>query len=131
MIPKGTIIGVPTQAISMDPEVYEKPEVFDGFRFIELKNNSSIDEARLQYTSSDLNNMAFGYGRHACPGRFFASSETKMIMAYLLMHYDFKFPDDQKIRPPSLTYETQYLPDFTTTVLVKRRPSPCQTALTI
>lgn len=126
VIPKGTTIGVPTQAISMDPDVYEDPEVFDGFRFVKLRDESGLDDARLQYASSNLNNMAFGYGRHACPGRFFASCEIKMIMAYLLMHYDFKFPDEQKIRPPSLTFETQYLPDHTATVLLKRRPDPCQ-----
>ena len=131
MIPKGTTVGVPTQAISMDPDVYENPDVFDGFRFVKLRNHSRLEDASLEYTSSDVKNMAFGYGRHACPGRFFASCEIKMIMAYLLMHYDFKFPDEQKIRPPSQAYETQYLPDRTTTVLLKQRPSPCQTTFTL
>ena len=115
----------------MDPDVYENPEMFDGFRFVKLRNHSRLEDGSLEYTSSDVKNMAFGYGRHACPGRFFASSETKMIMAYLLMHYDFKFPDEQKIRPPSKAYETQYLPDRTTTVLLKQRPSPCQTTFTL
>ena len=115
----------------MDPDVYENPEIFDGFRFAKLRNRSSLEDASLEYTSSDVYNMAFGYGRHACPGRFFASCEIKMIMAYLLMHYEFKFPEKQKIRPPSLTYETQYLPDRTTDILIRQRPNPCQETFTI
>ena len=114
----------------MDPDIYDKPEVFDGFRSYNLRDDYGIDKESLQYTSTSLNNMAFGYGRHACPGRFFASCVTKMIMAYLLMHYDFKFPDEQKIRPQSVVYETQYLPDQTATVSVKKRPSPCQMTFT-
>lgn len=124
VIPKGTTIGVPTQAISMNPDIYEDPEVFDGFRFIKLRENPEHDDSKMQYASSNLTNMAFGYGRHACPGRFFASCEIKMIMAYLLLHYEFKFPEGQIFRPPSLTFETQYLPDHKCTIMLKRRASP-------
>ena len=124
------MIGIPTQAISMDPNLYENPELFDGFRFLRLRTDSEIDDARLQYASSSLDGVAFGYSPHACPGRSFASCEIKMIMAYLLMHYDFKFPDEQKIRSPSLTFETQYVPDHKATLLFKRRPGPCETVYT-
>ena len=41
--PKGTTIGVPTQVISMDPNVYENPEVFHGFKFIKLGKHSGFD----------------------------------------------------------------------------------------
>ena len=37
-------------------------------------------------------NMSFGFGRHACPGRFFAANEMKLIMARLLLDYDIKMP---------------------------------------
>ena len=113
----------------MDPNIYDSPETFDGFRFYKLRNDFGLD-ARLQYTWSDPNDMAFGYGRHACPGRFFASCEIKMIMAFLIMHYDFKFPSERKTRPRSVSYETQYLPDQTATVLLKKRPSPCRMTFT-
>ena len=114
----------------MDPNIYENPELFDGFRFVRQGNDSEIDDARLQYASSSLDGMAFGYSPHACPGHSFASSEIKMIMAYLLMHYDFKFPDERKFRPPSLTFETQNVPDHKATLLFKRRPNPCETVYT-
>lgn len=70
---------------------------------------------------SHLESMAFGYGRHACPGRFFASAEIKAIMVYLPMNYDFKFPDDRTERPPSLIFETQNSPNHMGRILFKRR----------
>jgi cytochrome P450 len=35
--------------------------------------------------------MAFGLGKHACPGRFFASNEMKVALCHLLLKYDFEF----------------------------------------
>ncbi|KAK8030950.1 ent-kaurene oxidase [Apiospora arundinis] len=37
--------------------------------------------------------MAFGYGKHACPGRFFAANEIKLILAHILLQYDLRMPD--------------------------------------
>ncbi|KAK1499410.1 ent-kaurene oxidase [Colletotrichum cuscutae] len=37
--------------------------------------------------------MAFGFGRHACPGRFFAATEIKMLIARLLLEYDIRMPE--------------------------------------
>ncbi|TRX98021.1 hypothetical protein FHL15_001231 [Xylaria flabelliformis] len=112
-IPKNTTIGVPAQALSMDPDLYPNPGKFDGLRFAKTRD---------QYAASNLRSMAFGYGRHACPGRFFASNEIKMIMAYLLLNYDFKFPEGKESRPLSTAVETQLLPNEEATVCFKRRP---------
>lgn len=121
VIPAGTTIGVPTEAISHDPDIYPDPDTFDGFRFAKLRSLDERGSARLQYAASNLESMAFGYGRHACPGRFFASCEIKMIMIYLLRNYDFKFPSHIKARPESIGYETQFLPDHSATILVRRK----------
>lgn len=34
--------------------------------------------------------MGFGYGQHACPGRFLAVQEMKIVLCHLLLKYDFK-----------------------------------------
>lgn len=47
--------------------------------------------AQLVGTAADF--PAFGYGHHACPGRFFAAHEVKMVMCHLLLKYDWKVPD--------------------------------------
>ncbi|KAI1812287.1 cytochrome P450 monooxygenase [Poronia punctata] len=119
-IPKNTTIGVPAHAITMDPKIYPNPEEFDGFRFANLRQDDPSMEGRGQYVASNPNSMAFGYGRHACPGRFFAAQEIKAIMVYLLQNYGMKFKEGQT-RPESLLFETQYLPDHSATVLFRRR----------
>ncbi|KAK1977251.1 putative cytochrome P450 [Colletotrichum cereale] len=126
-IPAHTTIGVPAHAISMDPELFPEPELFKGFRFDEMASKPSKDaqkekaEPSVVYAAAHPASMAFGYGRHACPGRFFASAEIKAIMVYLLTKYDFKFPDGQTERPPSLIFETQNLPNPAGRIMFKRR----------
>ncbi|KAK5126384.1 hypothetical protein LTR85_010620 [Meristemomyces frigidus] len=34
--------------------------------------------------------LSFGLGRHACPGRFFAVQTLKLMLGYLVTHYDFE-----------------------------------------
>ncbi|KAE8143645.1 putative cytochrome P450 [Aspergillus pseudotamarii] len=134
IIPANTTIGIPTHAISMDPALYPDAEVFQGFRFAEAakqaKQADSGDKSAKEkpaastsvaYAASHPSSMAFGYGRHACPGRFFASAEIKAIMAYLLRNYEFKYPPEQTGRPPSLLFETQNLPNPEGKILFKRR----------
>ncbi|KAJ7049857.1 hypothetical protein C8F01DRAFT_1264742 [Mycena amicta] len=32
--------------------------------------------------------LPFGTGKHACPGRFFAATELKMMLAHFVVNYD-------------------------------------------
>ncbi|KAI1277339.1 cytochrome P450 [Xylaria sp. FL0933] len=125
VIPAGTTIGVATHAQSMDPELYEDPEKFDGLRFFKLRENASpAEEGRQQFAFASPTNMVFGYGRHVCPGRFFAADVVKSIMTYLIENYDMKFSEGQT-RPESYGYQTTMIPHRTATVLFKRRkPKP-------
>ena len=123
IIPAGTLIGVPAQAISMDPEFFPNPTEFDAFRFAKIREKTSdpMVKGRVQWAASNLESMAFGYGRHACPGRFFAGNEIKLIMVELLMKYDIKFEDSRKDRPANMAFETQLIPDHHAKVLVRKR----------
>ncbi|KAL4972598.1 putative cytochrome P450 [Aspergillus desertorum] len=122
-IPANTTIGIPTHAISMGPALCPDPGVFQGFRFADLQKKRDAGEkgTSFAYAASHPTSMTFGYGRHACPGRFFASAEIRAIMAYLIMNYDFRFPAGKPDRPPSLPFETQYLPNHEARVMFKRR----------
>ncbi|KAI3396499.1 hypothetical protein diail_12119 [Diaporthe ilicicola] len=119
-IPANTTIGIPTQAITMDESLYPSPEVFDPFRFSKMREERPETDGRAQYVASNPASLSFGYGRHACPGRFFAAQEIKAIMAYILRNYDIRFSQGQS-RPESLRAETQYLPHPAATVEFKRR----------
>jgi cytochrome P450 len=124
VIPAHTTVGVPAYAISMDPSIYPDPEKFDGYRFTKLKANmsedSSKDSGKHSFASINHSSMGFGYGKHACPGRFFATNEIKLILSHLLMEYDFKLPEGQS-RPQSTVFETQNLPDHHAEVLFRKR----------
>jgi cytochrome P450 len=91
-LPAGTIISVPAEAVSHDPTNYPDPEVFDGYRFVKLRETKQgVTSQYHQFVTSNKTSLNFGYGKHACPGRFFASAEIKMILADLITGYDFKF----------------------------------------
>lgn len=104
----------------MDPELYPNPTKFEGFRFEKVRQEQPLQDGKAQYVASNPASLAFGYGRHACPGRFFAANEIKAIMAYLLRNYDMKFKEGQT-RPQSLPFETQFLPNPAGTIMFKRR----------
>jgi len=47
----------------------------------------------------------FGYGRHACPGRFFAANELKVIIVKILERFEIKYPDGVKERYQNTSFE--------------------------
>lgn len=108
--------------MAMDSDLFENPERFDGFRFSKLCSSEDTEsKGRLQWAASNLTSMAFGYGRHACPGRAFAGFEIKQIMIHFLMTYDFKFEDQAGKRPENLMIETQMIPNRQERILLRRR----------
>ena len=122
LIPAHTNIGVPAQAMLMDPDINQDPSRFDGFRFSKLRNQPNLDPsqaASLQWAAATLINMPFGYGRVSCPGRQFASLEIKMIIIELLMQYDLGTLEGG--RPKSMCYDANVLPDRTVKIPIRRR----------
>lgn len=43
--------------------------------------------------STAADHLVFGYGTQACPGRFFAMHETKVVVARILRNYKFKLKE--------------------------------------
>ncbi|GAN02000.1 cytochrome P450 [Mucor ambiguus] len=58
---------------------FQDLETFDGFRFVN-KDKLAV-KAGQDY-------LAFGMGRHACPGRWFATHQIKGIMSFFIKNYD-------------------------------------------
>ncbi|KAI1659919.1 ent-kaurene oxidase [Daldinia decipiens] len=83
----------------------------------ELSANAN---GRWQFTSIGDTAMNFGLGKHACPGRFFAGCEIKMVLAYLLLHYDIKLRDGEGRPAPNMFMMTKS-PSMTAEVLFRRR----------
>ena len=94
---KNTYVIAPFLAISADQTIYPNADTFDGLRFYSLRQQSPQNEHKYQLTSTDTTMMHFGAGRHACPSRWFASAELKLILVTLVLQYDIKMKDG--IRP--------------------------------
>ena len=76
-----------------DSEYYNEPEKFDGYRFLRMRETPGKDKMAHLVSTSELH-LGFGHGQHACPGRFFAANEIKLILTQLLLNYDMKLPED-------------------------------------
>jgi cytochrome P450 len=73
-----------------------------------------------QFVAVSKENMSFGLGRHACPGRFFAANEIKLILAHMLLNFDLRMPDGQDKRYENITIAHSILPDSKKEILVRR-----------
>jgi len=62
------------------------------------------ESALNQFVSVSPNSLGFGYGRHACPGRFFAANEIKLLLIHAMLTYDMGLVGDSKERYPNLEF---------------------------
>lgn len=101
-----------------DAQYYNDPKKFDGYRFLKMREKPG-KENTAQFVSTSPNHLGFGYGQHACPGRFFASNEIKIIMCHILLKYDWKLVEGQP--PPKIQVHGWMLVADTTSRLAIRR----------
>ncbi|KAI9903486.1 hypothetical protein N3K66_000015 [Trichothecium roseum] len=104
-IPAGTVLEVPLAAVCADPAIFPSPHTFDPLRHHRLRlqkqrcgaeatGSATGSAAQQQLVSVGPASLSFGFGRHACPGRFFAANQVKIIIAELLLGYDLKLAGD-------------------------------------
>lgn len=117
-IPAGTTVSIPSYDIANDPDNFPNPETFSPYRYLNMSENSPH---RYNFTSISDDFLAFGGGAHACPGRFLAAYEIKIMIIELLTHFEMKFAEGQKGRPGSIYYNMAIMPDENVDVLFKRR----------
>jgi cytochrome P450 len=118
-VPAGTIVQCNTNILDEAPAEWGDPQAFDGFRFYKLRSKPE-DANRFQFASPSYDSMQFGFGNDACPGRFFASNQIKIILAHILRYYDFKFEEGVVGRPKNIMFEVNVLADPTVKVLFKK-----------
>jgi cytochrome P450 len=136
-IPSNTHIGFASYAVhtsaktltfspSYNPAANKPPSEFDGFRFYNLRAMEG-KENRHQFVTTSPDSLIFGHGSHACPGRFFASNEIKVVIIELLRSWDFRFKDDverkggEDKRPKSSFSELGIMPNKAAEIEFKRR----------
>ncbi|KAF5018726.1 hypothetical protein F66182_9285 [Fusarium sp. NRRL 66182] len=112
LLPPGTKVIAPQAGISLDERYFPDPERFDALRFYKMRQESTEASNRWQFTSLNDTNTNFGAGKHACPGRFFAGNEIKLVLAHLLIHYDIRLKaGEDRPKPMSVVMTKAPSPD--------------------
>ncbi|RPA79192.1 cytochrome P450 [Ascobolus immersus RN42] len=100
-LPKGTFIAVPARSIqiheSNDPDAAE----FNGWRTGRPGQADKGDAA----TTTSSTYFPFGTGKHACPGRFFAVKEIKLVLKHILLNYEIKEIEPRPKDPNLFVYQ--------------------------
>ncbi|KAJ7458361.1 cytochrome P450 [Mycena galericulata] len=120
-LPFGSLINVPTREIHHDAENFTNPDVFDGFRFYNMRSSPSEGSVFKHYmVTTEPTHLPFGHGKHACPGRFFAATELKSMLAHIVINYDVKLEHDGE-RPPDQLFNTVRMPDSKAKIWFRKR----------
>ncbi|KAL6231982.1 hypothetical protein BDW75DRAFT_233165 [Aspergillus navahoensis] len=72
-----------------DAQYYPNPDTFDRYRFLRMRSEPGKENVA-QFVATSPNHLGFGHGKHACPGRFFASNEAKIILCHIHLKYDWR-----------------------------------------
>ena len=140
-IPKGARLGWPNWAVVNSPETttystaYNAntgnpgPEVFDGFRFSRLREVPGR-ESKHQAVTTSPDQLNFGHGPNACPGRFFAIYLVKVVLIEFLRNWDFRLVNDldgtggEEKRPKNFVSGMASSPDPRAVICVRKKKVP-------
>ncbi|KAH8103118.1 cytochrome P450 [Cristinia sonorae] len=121
-IPKGTMVSACSRAIHFDEEHYENADAFDPWRYIRPNTSGETSSLRNHFVNTHYDFLVFGMGRHACPGRFFASVELKSMLAHFVTAYHMKSEKEGVIPSPTWVAAT-IVPHGSAGVMFRRRES--------
>lgn len=119
-VTKGSWVMAPAASIHRSNQLYESPEVFDGLRAYNKQQTEGVG-TRLQSTSMSNDYLVFGHGASTCPGRFFATKELKVMLAYVLCNYEFRLKDGVTERPENFYAGLACYPDTSVSLLFRHR----------
>ncbi|KAJ5822957.1 Cytochrome P450 [Penicillium robsamsonii] len=119
VIPKGANIFVSTKTLE-DDSIYPNAATYDGYRFYN-KRQQPGNEHKYQFVTTSPEHFVFGHGLHACPGRFFAANEIKILLLHLLLKYDWKLESGG--RPPNIENGFESITDPRVQLLFRSRES--------
>lgn len=104
-----------------NPGVTPDPGTFDPMR--SYRKRYLTPEARNTHLAGQISpdDLLFGYGRMACPGRAFAVAETKIMLAKLLSDFEFKLPEDRRYE--SLSADEIVYPHPEARIFIRKKES--------
>lgn len=124
-IKRGNVIAIPALPVHRDPNIYHNPDTFVPLRFLrptgEDHQQQQTEERKVRNTNTvdtSLTFLSFGYGKHSCPGRFFAVNELKLLLAYIALNYDF---EPLQARPEPIAFGSVLTPNPNISIRIKRK----------
>lgn len=122
IIPSGNTIAMPSGPMARDQLYYNDPLTFDGNRFYRgPAGEDGAQQSESAYAAIEPGNLSWGHGRFSCPGRWYASAMMKLVLATLILDYEFGYPKGQSVRPPNFVMDLHVLPDMKQKIVLKRR----------
>ncbi|KAM0247337.1 hypothetical protein ACHAQJ_009894 [Trichoderma viride] len=125
-INKGDWACVPQRAMMQDSTRYKDPQTFDGFRFArpnaklrQRKHFSEVPDRESNMTEISPDWLIWGFGNTACPGRFYASLVTKLILIRILDEWECKMPYPEA--PRATTWRSSMVPRSNTIVMFRKK----------
>ncbi|KAB8074945.1 cytochrome P450 [Aspergillus leporis] len=97
---------VPLQPILRNPQFYEDPLTFNPRRYAALGKASNI----AKFTLADHTFPIWGLGKHACPGRYYASLLLKLVLTQILLDYEVRMPDNSPQRKRYFYWRSSIVP---------------------
>ncbi|KAJ1266192.1 hypothetical protein BS78_08G131900 [Paspalum vaginatum] len=82
-VPKGAAVVINAWAIGRDPNYWRNPEQFQPARFA---------KSDVEFKGNNFEFIPFGSGRRMCPAITLASSNMEIILASLLLYFEWKIP---------------------------------------
>ena len=120
LLPSGTYVGTNVQNSVFDNSALANPYEFDGFRFDRLRSEPG-KEQMYQSVQTSADHLVYGVGNQACPGRYFAAHEAKVVTSRILMNYDFKLKGERGEHPFSRASGIMTEADPTVQFLFRKR----------
>jgi cytochrome P450 len=118
-VPRGSTVAVALESVHLNDTIYPDALTFDPLRFVKLKEQDATAR-NFDIVNTSMESLAFGHGRHACPGRFFAASSLKMTFAHVVMNYDVKL-ENEGVRPKDLWLVTACTPNRNAKIFFRKR----------
>lgn len=115
-IPDDVQICFPSGPVARDPAFLPDAHVYDAFRWCR-----DPEASKKKLVSISTTNFHFGYGRLACPGRFFSANTMKAVLSRFIAEYDMRFESEHQARPANLRFGEQIMPSMWTKVLIRKR----------
>ncbi|KAK4444584.1 cytochrome P450 [Podospora aff. communis PSN243] len=122
-LPYNSTVIVPSYTVLHDDERYPDAEEFKPFRFAEQRSDETVGyvkRAGKQFATTSTDFLTFGHGRYACPGRFFAANELKLILGHVVMNYDFEVTGKGS-RPRNKWYGMVRIPPMEAKIRIRKR----------